>query len=55
MTVVIYAAAFSVPVADLADLVSFIVKRNPPYLLMSESEFFAWRRDVDGNQINYSV
>jgi hypothetical protein len=53
--VVIHAPAFTVPIADLPDLLPFVVKRDPPYLFMPESEFPPRRRNMDRNQVDYTV
>ena len=55
MTIIIYTAAFPVPVADLSYLMRIVMYGDPPYLFMSESEPRIRRRNMQGDQINFTV
>ena len=55
VAVIVYATAFSVPVADLADLLAFVMQSDLPYLFVSEPEFPVRRADMDRDQINDTV
>ena len=55
MSVIVYASAVAVTVADLADLLPFVVEGDPPYLFMSEAEPFVRRIDMERNQVDDSV
>ena len=55
MAEVIHTSAFSVPIAQLAYFLAFIMKCYPPDLFMTESEFTVRRTDMNRNQINNTI